>query len=188
LHINKNGKRIKVNQLSGGEKNLLAMIGDLARRLSMANPILKNPLEGEGIVLIDEIDLHLHPKWQRMIVPQLLSVFSNCQFIISTHSPNVINQVQPESLILLEQNDDGFGCRKVDESYGMSIERVVRLIMDEDSRPQEVLDDLDQLFELIERKKIDEAKELIFSMKKYMRRDPEIMRAEMLIRQEEIST
>ena len=125
LYVHKAGKRVKVDQLSGGEKNLLAMIGDLARRLSMANPTLKNSLEGEGIVLIDEIDLHLHPKWQRMIVPQLLSVFPNCQFVISTHSPNVINQVLPESLILLEQNDDGFGCRQVAESYGMSIERVV---------------------------------------------------------------
>jgi len=69
MEVEKNGKRLTVNQLSGGELNLIAMIGDLARRMAIANPDSTKPLKGSGIVLIDEIDLHLHPKWQRMIVP-----------------------------------------------------------------------------------------------------------------------
>lgn len=87
MEVEKNGERLTVNQLSDGEKCLIALIGDLARRLAIANPVLRNPLDGEGVVLIDEIDLHLHPKWQRLVVPKLRTVFPNCQFVISTHSP-----------------------------------------------------------------------------------------------------
>jgi predicted ATP-binding protein involved in virulence len=118
MEVEKNGKRLTVNQLSGGELNLIAMIGDLARRMAIANPDSTKPLEGSGIVLIDEIDLHLHPKWQRMIVPKLLDVFPNCQFIISTHSPHVITHVQPDRLFLLKQTDSGIVAEKPYESYG----------------------------------------------------------------------
>jgi len=52
---------------------MIVMIGDIARRLSMANPNLDNPLKGDGIVMIDEVDLHLHPSWQRLIVSKSLS-------------------------------------------------------------------------------------------------------------------
>ena len=58
MEVEKNGKTLRVNQLSDGEKCLMAMVGDLARRMAIANPVRPNPLEGEGIILIDEIDLH----------------------------------------------------------------------------------------------------------------------------------
>ena len=61
--LEKNGKEYDVNQLSQGEKSLLSLVGDIARRLVILNPGLDNPLEGEGVVMIDEVDLHLHPKW-----------------------------------------------------------------------------------------------------------------------------
>ena len=70
MEVEKEGERLMINQLSGGEKCLMALIGDLARRMAILNPLRANPLEGEGIILIDEIDLHLHPKWQRMVIPQ----------------------------------------------------------------------------------------------------------------------
>ena len=85
LIITKDGLDIDVNQLSAGEKSVILLIADLAMRLTIANPSLENPLEGEGIVLIDEIDLHLHPQWQRNILPALLATFSKCQFIVTTH-------------------------------------------------------------------------------------------------------
>ncbi|MEG1553280.1 MAG: AAA family ATPase [Kiritimatiellia bacterium] len=84
---------VSVNELSDGEKCLLAMVGDLARRLSMANPNSKDSLLGSGIVLIDEVELHLHPQWQKDILPRLLSTFPNLQFFISTHSPLVLSQL-----------------------------------------------------------------------------------------------
>lgn len=104
MEIEKDGQLLTVNQLSDGEKCLIAMVSDLARRMAIANPT-GDPLQGEGIILIDEIDLHLHPKWQRMIVPKLLEVFPNCQFIISTHSPHVLTHIQPENIFLLRWVD-----------------------------------------------------------------------------------
>ena len=53
-----------------------------------------NPLEGQAIVLIDEVELHLHPQWKRKVIPALENTFPNCQFVVSTHSPQVISEVQ----------------------------------------------------------------------------------------------
>jgi len=107
MEVKKNNQILTINQLSDGEKCLMAMVGDLARRMAIANPVRDNPLDGEGIVVIDEIDLHLHPTWQRMIAPKLIEVFPNCQFMISTHSPSVITHVHPNNLYLLKQTNEG---------------------------------------------------------------------------------
>lgn len=77
LWVTKNGSPLQVSQLSSGEQSLLALAGDLARRLTMLNPDLEDPLQGSGIVLIDEVELHLHPRWQRQILPGLLRAFPN---------------------------------------------------------------------------------------------------------------
>lgn len=92
----KNGENLKIEQLSDGEKCTLAMVGDLARRLAIANYNMKNPLLGEGIVLIDEIELHLHPSWQGRIVPVLMETFPNIQFIITTNSPKVLSELNAD--------------------------------------------------------------------------------------------
>ena len=81
---------LRIEQLSEGYKIVIAMVADLAARMAEANPQKENPLETTGIVLIDEVDLHLHPKWQRKILKQLSSVFPNIQFIVSTHSPIIV--------------------------------------------------------------------------------------------------
>ena len=102
MTLEKDGKELIVNQLSDGEKCLLAMVGDLARRLAIANPSLSNPLEGEGVVLIDEIELHLHPQWQRKIIDSLEKTFPKCQFIVTTHSPQVLSFVKKEQVFIIE--------------------------------------------------------------------------------------
>lgn len=82
------GKReLRIEQLSDGYKIITAMVADIASRLAEANPKSKNPLNASGIVLIDEIDLHLHPKWQRRIIADLSKTFPNIQFIVTSHSP-----------------------------------------------------------------------------------------------------
>lgn len=86
----KNGMTLRIEQFSDGEKCLLAMLGDIARRLAIANPYADDPLAGDGIVLIDEVDLHMHPTWQRKIAPILHKTFPNVQFILTTHSPLVL--------------------------------------------------------------------------------------------------
>ncbi|MCB9293456.1 MAG: AAA family ATPase [Lewinellaceae bacterium] len=105
---------LEVTQLSAGEKNLFALIGDLVKRSIQLNPLLfeidYDPSIGsyynilvftEGIVLIDEIDLHLHPKWQRMILPKLRELFPKVQFLVTTHSPFVLQSIETGNIVAL---------------------------------------------------------------------------------------
>lgn len=187
MEVEKNGKRLTVNQLSGGELNLIAMIGDLARRMAIANPDSTKPLLGSGIVLIDEIDLHLHPKWQRMIVPKLRYVFPNCQFIISTHSPHVITHVEPESLFLLKQTDLGIVTEKPSGSYGKNVDRVLEDIMGlKTTRPDKVASDLDNISKTIAAGKLKDAQKMIIELEQKIGADPELVKAGVLIKRKEL--
>lgn len=109
LVLTKDNLELDAQQLSQGEKTILTLVGDLARRLSLLNPMLENPFEGRGIVLIDEIDLHLHPHWQQQIIERLLTTFPNLQFIISTHSPQVISTVPERCIRILEESLNELG-------------------------------------------------------------------------------
>ena len=80
-------REVRIEQMSDGYRIMVAMVADIASRLAEANPSDENPLDGKGIVLIDEADLHLHPAWQRKILHDLSVVFRNIQFIVTTHSP-----------------------------------------------------------------------------------------------------
>ncbi|MBI4751663.1 MAG: AAA family ATPase [Acidobacteria bacterium] len=187
MEVEKNGRRLAVNQLSDGEKCLVALLGDLARRMAIANPRLKNPLQGVGIVLIDEIDLHLHPKWQRLIVPTLVKVFPNCQFFISTHSPHVISHVQPEDLFLLEQTGTDIIATKPNESYGKNVDRILEDLMGlETTRPDQVHVDLQKVFQAIESGNLDDARTRISALQKMIGSDPELVKAGVLIRRKEL--
>lgn len=101
----KNNEELRLGQLSAGEKMILYMVSDIARRLTIANSHSENALQGEGIVLIDELDLHLHPKWQREIVKALTTTFPNVQFIFTTHSPLIISGIRRENLIVLNDGE-----------------------------------------------------------------------------------
>jgi predicted ATP-binding protein involved in virulence len=90
--IRKGDETLLIDQLSDGEKLLLALTADLARRLAMTYADHGDPLHGEAIVLIDEIELHLHPAWQRHVLADLLRTFPGCQFIVTTHSPQVLSE------------------------------------------------------------------------------------------------
>ena len=150
LIIDKDGKKIKFSQLSSGEKMMLSLVVDIARRLAIANPSLENKLEGEGIVLIDEVDLHLHPQWQRKLLPALTHTFPNIQFIVTTHSPQVLSHVSKESVFLLEDNkisdreiytegrdsnsilQDVFHVPELEKEYEMEIKEIYTLISNYD--------------------------------------------------------
>lgn len=93
------------SHLSDGQRLYLALVCDLVRRMTVLNPLLENPLEGRGIVLIDEVELHLHPKWQQDIVPTLMDLFPNIQFILTSHSPQVLSSVDKKHLRLIERDD-----------------------------------------------------------------------------------
>jgi predicted ATP-binding protein involved in virulence len=187
MEVDKNGVRLSVDQLSDGEKCLMAMIGDLARRMALAKPALDHSLHGDGVLLIDEVDLHLHPKWQRMLIPKLLEVFPNCQLLISTHSPHVITHVRPENLFLLTLGEDGLTAMRPEESYGKTVERVLEDLMGlQTARPEEVQGALGAIFEEIDRGKLAVAKAGIVKLEQRIGDDPELTKARVLIRRKEL--
>lgn len=174
------------SQLSSGEQHLIAFVLTIAVNLTVNFPEAENPLHGEAVYMIDAIELHVHPSWQRKIIPKLLALFPNCQFVITTHSPQVIGNVKPESVFILKRHNRDIVYEQPDETYGMSIDRIVELVMNDESRPDTVRNDLDKIFELIERNKIQDAKNLIAILKEDMPTDPELLRAEMLVRRVEM--
>jgi predicted ATP-binding protein involved in virulence len=187
MEVKKNKKIFTINQLSDGEKCLIALVGDLARRMTIANPTKDNPLEGSGIVLIDEIDLHLHPKWQRNIIPRLTEVFPNCQFIISTHSPHVINHVQPKNIFMLDQKSEGIIATHPSKSYGNNANRILEDLMGlETTLPDDIFKELRDIYHCIGQNLLVEAKEKVTALKRKIGTDPEIVKAEILIARKEI--
>ncbi len=176
--VQKDGIDLDINQLSDGEKCLFAMTGDLARRLALANPSLSDSLLGEGVILIDEIDLHLHPEWQRMIISKLTKVFPNCQFIISTHSPQVLGGVKPNNIIKLNNNG---GYEVPNDSYGWNTDIILEDIMGALPRVQEAQNDLNNMFQLLNEEKLNDG---ISSYNKILNtygKLPELSRADVLI-------
>ncbi len=158
LVIKKNDIDFQLEQLSSGEKMMLMLVVDIARRLSIANPSLENPLLGEGIVLIDEIDLHLHPQWQREIIPSLTNTFSNCQFIITTHSPQIVSRVKKENIFIIE-ND--IIVSNPPNTYGKDTNSILYEIFNTLERPKHIQDKFDKCYKLIETDKFEQAKEIL---------------------------
>ncbi|VVN33137.1 AAA family ATPase [Pseudomonas fluorescens] len=156
MAIDKDGATLNVSQLSQGEKSMMALVGDIARRLAMMNQSLENPLEGDGIVLIDEVDLHLHPKWQRSLIRQLSETFPNCQFVLTTHSPLVISDAKDVLCYVL---DDG-ELQERNGLYGLDANQVLLEVMDTDIRNSEVQQRLNRLLERLQDGDLDEAKKL----------------------------
>ncbi|WP_445247307.1 AAA family ATPase [Microcoleus sp. OTE_8_concoct_300] len=185
MTVNKQDEELIVNQLSDGEKCLLTLAGDLARRLAIANPNPDcNPLEGSGVVLIDEIELHLHPKWQRAIIPNLKKTFPNCQFIITTHSPQVISDLK--WVHLLRSTSEGIAIERV-PSFGKDSNRILETLMGTPERRQEIKENLRELFRLIDKGELGKARQFRQELAHRMgEEDPEFVRADWLIQRKEI--
>ena len=96
-----------IRLLSSGFRNLLGMVFDIAYRMAVLNPDLLEDITSitPGVVLIDEIDMHLHPNWQWKVVDALKNTFPNVQFIVTTHSPIIVASCKEEKLIMLQLED-----------------------------------------------------------------------------------
>jgi len=187
LVIDKKGQTLKISQLSHGEQMLLMMVGDIAHRLTLAN-LKGNPINGKGIVLIDEIELHLHPSWQGLTINALCEVFPNIQFIVTTHSPLVINHIKKESIFGLKDNQivhlPNFN------NYGAEIEHVLTLLQgvsEEAIVPSVVSSKLAQYFEQIDNNNIEQAKAIRSDLEKIIDpQHPEILKGNTLIKMKEL--
>lgn len=190
MEITKDQQVLRIEQLSDGKKCLMAMVGDLARRLVILNPGHPQPLTAPAIILIDEIDLHLHPQWQRRIIPTLLATFPNCQFLITTHSPHVVTHVQPENLQILEQTEAGIEVNSASESYGKTAERILEDLMGlTTTRPTEIEQSLQQIYQCIDNAELATAKQKLKQLRQNIKSitDTELTRLELIIRREERS-
>ncbi|MBD2280605.1 MAG: AAA family ATPase [Dolichospermum sp. DEX189] len=182
LVIKKNGKNFKLDQLSDGEKTLLMIVVDIARRLAILNPSITNPSEllekGTGIILIDEIDLHLHPQWQRIVIPSFRKTFPNCQFIVTTHSPQVLSGVNRENVFILEDSE----IVETPHTFGRDSNSILSEVMGVEKRPVKMQERIDKCFEMIDNDNLEEAKlELQKLSESLGNNDPDMIQAYTLI-------
>lgn len=152
------GVRLDVAQLSDGEKCLLAMAGDLARRMVLAAPGVADPLAEPAVVLIDEVELHLHPGLQRTILVRLREVFPNTQFIVSTHSPQVLSSVRSTNVQLLQ----GFAIKPLERgTWRRDTNRILESAFGDPGRDPDVAAKLVALRDAVDEERHPEAWKLV---------------------------
>ena len=128
----------RIEELSDGYRTMLALAMDLARRMAVANQHVKwaegtNVLHSPGVVLIDEVELHLHPSWQQTVLPTLMSLFPNVQFIVTTHSPQILTSIAAKHIRILKNNSV---LTMPEETEGADAARVLEDVLGVNSRPQ----------------------------------------------------
>ena len=165
LSLRKDGIDITDAQLSDGERGLLSLVGAIAMQLSYRTD--DNAFEKPGIILIDEIELHLHPKWQREVIPKLLDIFPLCQFIVTTHSPQVLGGVRDGSIVFLKNSDKGIVAKKCNENlYGMSSNDILETVMGGLERDKEVNRRMREFYEALENDDHSKARTVFDALKK----------------------
>lgn len=168
------------SNLSDGQRIMLTLIGDLVRRIVMLNPHLgeKALLETPGVVLIDELDLHLHPTWQRRVIHDLKKTFQSVQFVATTHSPQLIGEVLPEEIRILENG----GVFRPKRSFGVDSSEILEEVMKSNRRNIEIDRLLKNLSELIDQEDIDRARQVLSQVEARLgANDPEVTGANTLI-------
>ena len=128
-------KSLRFEQLSDGYRTTLAMIMDIAARMVEANPQMADPLQSEGVILIDEIDLHLHPGWQQTILTDLQAAFPCVQFVVTTHSPQVLTTVRPSAIRIIQWMEEEPGLQSVAFSEGAEAQQLLKQILGVAPRP-----------------------------------------------------
>lgn len=181
--IEKGGVRFPLRQLSDGEIALLALAMDLTQRLALANPKSASPTtEGVGIVFIDEIELHLHPKWQRQVLRRLTKAFPKCQFIVTTHSPQIIGQTRPECLRLLYFDENArVAVGNVGQAKGMDSSWILQNIMGCPARDYETEQKLSAIFSFIDDGQLLEAREACEALEAELGGFPDLQEAASLL-------
>lgn len=180
---------LKVDQLSDGIKNMLAMVADIAYRCSHLNAHLgkEAALKSKGIVLIDEVDMHLHPKWQQTVINGLTTAFPEIQFIVTTHSPQVLSTVAPECIRVITWKDDQATIVTPEFSLGAEPQQLLEDIQGVIPRPQglRIVNKLNRYLELINNDQwdSDEAQKLRTDLDSWAgNHDPVLVKADMDIR------
>lgn len=154
--VTKGGVQLRLDQLSDGERNLIAMTGELARRMAIVDPQNPSPRELEGIVMIDEIEQHLHPGLQREVLPRLRRAFPNAQFIVTTHSPQVLSTAPRDAIVAV----DNFSAHRLEQGVeGRDSNAILDEVFQVPKRPRRQLEQVEAVRVLIDEGKLDEARQ-----------------------------
>jgi predicted ATP-binding protein involved in virulence len=170
--------------LSDGQKAIICLIADIARRICLLNPQLGQEAmkQTPGVVLIDELDMHLHPKWQRSLTLGLQKAFPSVQFIVASHSPQILSEMQPEQIIVLTAGS----ALHPQVSYGLDSSAVLEEIMEASPRPEGVSSELSKLFAALDRNELETARNLLAGLRKSAPGIAELTRAEALLKRKEV--
>lgn len=170
-----NAQKFAMDEMSDGYKNTLSMIGDIAYRMAVLNPILGEQVleKTPGVVLIDEIDLHLHPQWQQTILSDLHAIFPEVQFVVSSHAPAVINSVPREQIRIL---DSGEIYMPVAQTYGRDANSILREVMNVSERPADIKQRMDLFYAYMNENNYKEADKVLTEIEA-ITTDPDIAAA-----------
>lgn len=150
-----------INSLSAGYQSLIWMVFDIAYRMAVLNPDKKENIAAtKGIVLIDEIDMHLHPKWQWNIVDALRKTFPNVQFIATTHAPILFASAKDIWLIDVEKTEIEYEW----SHYGIDVSASIDKFQDTNSISIKVQQDINNFYEAMDNGMYDEAKALLIKV------------------------
>lgn len=192
LAVRIDGQDRLFSTLSDGQIGMAAMVADMAiKAVTLNSHLLPAKLEKgnegvarrvleetPGVVLIDELDLHLHPKWQRSVAADLMRTFPKVQFVATSHSPQIIGELQPEMVMILEDNQAYAAPR----SIGLDSNRVLAELMGAEVRNKRVAQQISEIARLIDDEDLDDAKRKIAELAKTVGEDdPEITHANTMI-------
>lgn len=170
-------QKFAMNEMSDGYKNTLSMIGDIAYRMAVLNPMLGDKVleETSGVVVIDEIDLHLHPQWQQTIISDLNIIFPKIQFIVSSHAPAVINSVAKEQIRIL---DNGEIYMPAAQTYGRNANSILREVMKVSERPMDIKQRMNLFYSYMDENNYQEADKILTEIESIVgTTDPDIAAA-----------
>lgn len=153
-------QKFAMDEMSDGYKNTLSMIGDIAYRMAVLNPTLGDQVleKTPGVVLIDEIDLHLHPQWQQTILSDLHAIFPEVQFVVSSHAPAVINSVPREQIRILDQGEIYMPAA---QTYGRDANSILREVMNVSERPADIKQRMDLFYAYMDENNYKEADKVL---------------------------
>ncbi|MED5372484.1 MAG: AAA family ATPase [Myxococcota bacterium] len=179
LVFEKNGQPLAIQQLSDGEQVLLLTVMEQARRLVEAWPDADNPIDQQGILLIDEVALHLHPSWQRAALPALRETFPGVQIIATTHSPQVMASVPTASIQVL----DNFQLHKAPVPvYGRDSNAILEELLEVPERPQAIKEALDRVSQHIDDEDLAAAQQALDKLKEQLSsQDGEVVRLQTVL-------
>lgn len=165
--------RMPINQLSDGYKSTISLVADIAYRMAVLNPQLLGSVcsQTDGIVLIDEVDLHLHPEWQQQILADLTAIFPKVQFIVTTHAPAVISSVEQECVRVLHNNQIDLPAL---ETYGRDTNGILRAVMGVSERQPKTMEQFSNFYKLIDSGDMEKAEQLLAELEEQYPDDPEV--------------